>query len=1532
MPYATVIVDGGLDLITPPQAVQAGRMIACSNYEVARQKGARRMDGYEKYDGGQSPSTGTGILAAITLQTSAPINATVGDRVHLTNWGAFGDQHGTLLFIDESTAINAPYPVVYISLLQPLPYVLSDAVGQVGFAFWDDENGQTYNILAASSGAPAAVVGPPSNLQVGAVNSTSAYPSVILPGTTLYYRVYANNANGATTPSDEVSVTTSTTAATQVLTSPQLLSNGLYFVQSTFFIQPPAVGAVVYMSDGTNTLMGQITTSGMVLGEATFDVSPITTSGDPESVAVGSDIVVTQTIEFLWDQSVVPTDVSPVTTYGLAGRAQGQELLIENVNIGDGNTIPYYRDIGTITPTLPLPTSNTTGSVASWLDNLAGNFTTISALVQEVPGQGNVNGLFWLKDTLYATRDYLAVSFTSGTTEPAIGDMLYQGASLGASTFSGQVVKIVLTSGSWNPTSGGNAAGVIMFYNVLGTISAAALNNDTQSVSAIATASTSTATSTAAGLYRADGERGNTIADQSWQWCDLGWNVQYNNGAVEFVDMNVALTLVNSATGAAADYGVTDWKQGTAGSTSGGSWALSGGTWPGVVSAEGDSEYVYHNFTSGATNFPKSGIFTVTGFGFTDVDIPSTASIAGIEIQFRAGAIGTNGQYTAAPIDLTFELVGLSSGQRFSLASSTVYPVTASAPNVQPIPASYNLYNFATTDIGVPTSVPGVPTSLLGYTSLVPSDVVSADFGLAYQVGLSGAQTGQKIQFGVDFIQMRVAYLPQTNQIYFWDDQSLRSVTDAAMTAGSKTLTSASSSFTSANIGETVIVSGAGLVDELLDGVMTASSTGLTSVSAPFTSDMVGDTITVLGAGAQDMTFNGTGSVTNGSITAGQAVLSSASAPFTAAMIGYAVTITGAGPAAATLTSRIVAFISTTQVRIANNANTTVTGTSTVKIYGLLTTTIATYVSATSVTLTAPSTVAVGAAAVSIYGNLTASITAVTNSTTVTLSKAADYTVSGKTATFYRPVLGQVVMHYKQGGDIATDNAYGALYFQFVQANGTVGGLPPRVVGQGESIRTLPTGGRAPDGGANDGSTFIANTATATNMNVMDWSALLIGAPQPDGSIAPASKYQSVTKNFYASSGLDAIYGVSGGGPAFYYDGIKTNAAGATVPGNFSRILTGLPLQFETPRGIFAHQGHIGLTYYSGVVQWSNAVNTLSFDPTLFDQTAGSSGFGERVTGAKSINGDTLAVWTQSTIQMMQGNFNIPSGNQVTPSLYTSTLAPTSGGIEYTIQPMANYMYCDFRGITAIGATQKYGDFELGHYSSVIAPWIIPRVQLSSFFEGPNIGIINSVLIRNKNMWRGFFADGAALSMTFLEDNAPPQFTIQNYTTSTGTALTWDVVQAFTESLGRDRIFGATADGNGFVYELERANSFNGAPITATVTLVPDVMQTPYANKEFSGITVFGQAQDYASFTLSRAVEYNSPQQQIGDNAINEAFGSSSASPTGTVAPFLSYGTAPLSIEGTAISLRFDSSSSEQFPHIIQAVSYEIAPLQEKTE
>lgn len=54
----TVMMRGGLDLVTPPVAMPAGRVVASLNYEP-EVAGYKRMPGFERYDGHPSPSDGS---------------------------------------------------------------------------------------------------------------------------------------------------------------------------------------------------------------------------------------------------------------------------------------------------------------------------------------------------------------------------------------------------------------------------------------------------------------------------------------------------------------------------------------------------------------------------------------------------------------------------------------------------------------------------------------------------------------------------------------------------------------------------------------------------------------------------------------------------------------------------------------------------------------------------------------------------------------------------------------------------------------------------------------------------------------------------------------------------------------------------------------------------------------------------------------------------------------------------------------------------------------------------------------------------------------------------------------------------------------------------------------------------------------------------------------------------------------------------------------------------------------------------------
>lgn len=81
-----LVLDGGLDLVTPKLLVEPGRLVDCLNYECADQVGYKKIDGFERYDGGITPSVvaaWSGILAGGTTAANVSDGFVVGAECFL---------------------------------------------------------------------------------------------------------------------------------------------------------------------------------------------------------------------------------------------------------------------------------------------------------------------------------------------------------------------------------------------------------------------------------------------------------------------------------------------------------------------------------------------------------------------------------------------------------------------------------------------------------------------------------------------------------------------------------------------------------------------------------------------------------------------------------------------------------------------------------------------------------------------------------------------------------------------------------------------------------------------------------------------------------------------------------------------------------------------------------------------------------------------------------------------------------------------------------------------------------------------------------------------------------------------------------------------------------------------------------------------------------------------------------------------------------------------------------------------------------
>lgn len=455
---------------------------------------------------------------------------------------------------------------------------------------------------------------------------------------------------------------------------------------------------------------------------------------------------------------------------------------------------------------------------------------------------------------------------------------------------------------------------------------------------------------------------------------------------------------------------------------------------------------------------------------------------------------------------------------------------------------------------------------------------------------------------------------------------------------------------------------------------------------------------------------------------------------------------------------------------------------------------------------------------------------------------------------------------------------------------------------EGTSIRTAP-------GGAGN---QVAVTSGSTTTLPLPGSRLLR---------ENNSRYQFISHNFYASEDRNAIYGVSGAGPAFWYDGTTLDF-----------ILTGVDEAKDKPRHLAVHITRLHLGYLWGEVYASAPGDPLNFAGEDFAATYG---FGDKVTGLMPTAGDVLGVFTEAATHALAG----ANGDDANPPRQT-VINHRVGAIEYTVQNVGNRpIFTSFRGIETLETMDQFGDLFTAPLTYDIAPFLLRRLQTAAGVEAANESVVNSVVVRNKNQYRLFFADGYVVTLTQVGPEREPQSTIQRYYFNDDPrefARVFATASGVTSD-GRDRAFFSveerpnvpdpdarvvTAPEIDFVYELDRGRSFDGGLIDSYFTVTHYFSQQQQASmqeKRYNVVQLHGECPGFASIRLSRAMNYEDmdlpelPHEDI-------AMGALSHPPEDTFKPKYTQGR--LSGRGFAVSLRVSHQSKTEFPHSIQMITF----------
>jgi hypothetical protein len=432
-------------------------------------------------------------------------------------------------------------------------------------------------------------------------------------------------------------------------------------------------------------------------------------------------------------------------------------------------------------------------------------------------------------------------------------------------------------------------------------------------------------------------------------------------------------------------------------------------------------------------------------------------------------------------------------------------------------------------------------------------------------------------------------------------------------------------------------------------------------------------------------------------------------------------------------------------------------------------------------------------------------------------------------------VTADITNYFKFSGDWSTNDAAGTLQVTNIQP---VAAATRKFIKSGDQIRTDP-------GGAG----LLIATIDAVDMTFNGLDPL---NELEDNN----SRYEFIVANFYGSNDFEALYGVSGAGRAFSWDGFYFDRIYSLQPDG-TTTLDDLDDK-DKPRHLADHQFHLVLGYKPGACTLSVAGNPQSFDGTL---GATEIDTGDPIVGFAKMQGTTLGIFCNKTIQGLVGtsidNFSL------------TILQPYEGAKEYTVKDIGRPIYTSYKGISFFDQSAAYGDFTGQRLSYSVTPFLLPRLQgLAAPFNtiAASNGPVTAIACRSKNQYWLGFGDGYWLVMTLVGPEQTPQFTLRAYGYYESDVFVGYMVpraeSSFVDSNGTEHIhIGPHSDFtptiHHYVYELERSWTFDGDGIPAYFVTNDNFYGNLYDFDNARKARIHGVTLGYAPLRCRVKTDYN---------------------------------------------------------------------------
>lgn len=344
--------------------------------------------------------------------------------------------------------------------------------------------------------------------------------------------------------------------------------------------------------------------------------------------------------------------------------------------------------------------------------------------------------------------------------------------------------------------------------------------------------------------------------------------------------------------------------------------------------------------------------------------------------------------------------------------------------------------------------------------------------------------------------------------------------------------------------------------------------------------------------------------------------------------------------------------------------------------------------------------------------------------------------------------------------------------------------------------------------------TFSAETIkVGTNLNI----ANVAGNSTAIAFSIPSGRFKFGNYNFTGSAGTLKMYGVDGLNRGFEFDGT------VMVP-----ISTGMTV--DAPDDLIEFKNHLCYAFGASF-QHSSPGQPYVWSVVI---GAGEIALGDNITGFKVLpgaaTGGALGMFSKDSSHVLYGN-SVADWNLIA---YKNEV----GAIQDTIQQIGRTFFLSQNGIVDFSTSQEYGNFQ----DSVVSDKI-------KDFLSTHVGQVTaSCVVRAKNQYWLFFADKKAICSTIVNGRVTAMMPME---------FPHKVVCASSceTSTGEERVM--VGSDNGFVYEMFKGTSFDGAELEWYFELAEDHFGSALVEKRFRVGTLEVKGSGYAEFYFSSTLAYN---------------------------------------------------------------------------